>query len=300
MRGVRYIREEPNIRRTTVLPDPIVLGGLALACGVFAWLALRDTGRSLSTGLLEEAKSVTAAITETASTRSAQSDGVIRDCVDCPEMVVLPTGFYTVGATDSDPDARPQEKPRRSAVITRPFAMAKFETTGAQYQAFVIATGRSTAGCAGAASAGQQPQNCLSYDDATAYAAWLSAKTGRRYRLPTADEWEYAATAHGLLSMPAGAEGLLAVDQTAANGFGLHGMRGNLAELVVDCWIIPDGEKAGVIERSEAGACVKRTVKDGSWLDGSREARVTAKRAIRSDARSERVGVRLVREIEGR
>jgi formylglycine-generating enzyme required for sulfatase activity len=296
MRGVKYIREEPNIRRASNMPEPAVVMGLLLACGVFAWLALRGPGGSLTRAVIEEAGAVKAAMLQPVGQINSTPGGIVRDCTSCPEMVVVPTGYYTVGARDDDAEARPQEKPRRGAVISRPFAVGRYETTVREFRAFSAETGHALAACSGGAAQPEQPQTCVSFEDAAAYAQWLSRKTGERYRLPTADEWEYAAGAHGMLApQPAGE--LKAVTETAANGFGLYGMRGNVAEIVSDCWVVAEGEKLGLIERDDAGRCIRRTVKDGSWLDGAREARLTAKRAIKSDLRSERVGFRLVREI---
>jgi formylglycine-generating enzyme required for sulfatase activity len=296
MRGVKYIREEPKIPRPSNRPEPLVVASILLACGVFAWLSLRGTGEGLSHVVIEEAGAVKAAMLQPAGQISNAPGGIVRDCASCPEMVVVPTGFFTVGARDDDAEARPQEKPRRSAAISRPYAVGRYETTVREFKAFSVETGHALAACSGEAGQPEQPQRCVSFEDAAAYAQWVSRKTGERYRLPTADEWEYAAGAHGMLA-PQPASELKAVTETAANGFGLYGMRGNVAEIVSDCWVVAEGEKLGMIERDDAGRCIRRTVKDGSWLDSPREARLTAKRAIKSDLRSERVGFRLVREM---
>src|SRR5258707_6204579 len=54
----------------------------------------------------------------------------------------------------------------------------------------------------GFTQAGTHPVTCASWNDAEAYAGWLSTRTGHRYRLPSASEWEYAARAGGEAVQP--------------------------------------------------------------------------------------------------
>ncbi len=83
------------------------------------------------------------------------------------------------------------------------------------------------------------PANCVSYASAELFCKWLSEKTGKKYRLPTEWEWEYAARAAP--SKPArlddtawywdNADDLThPVAKKAANLFGLYDMMGNVAE----------------------------------------------------------------------
>lgn len=85
------------------------------------------------------------------------------------------------------------EKPVHRVTIA-PFLMSKYEVTFAQYDAFAAATNRDKPHDQGW-SRGNRPMINVSWDDAAAYADWLSAQTGKRYRLPTEAEWEYAARA---------------------------------------------------------------------------------------------------------
>jgi len=125
-----------------------------------------------------------------------------------PEMARLEPGRFIMGSQAGEPD----EQPAHQVVIRRPFALGQFEVTRGEYAAFVQATQRpTTPGCnvyrdgkltttaeadwknPGFMQTDAHPVVCVSWEDATAYAAWLSAQTGRRFRLPSEAEWEYAA-----------------------------------------------------------------------------------------------------------
>ena len=132
-------------------------------------------------------------------------------------MVVIPPGTFRMGANAGE-EGRP-EGPVRHIKIRRPFALGAYEITNAQYARFLASTGRAPSkGCrslkngkvesipeadfrqpgfGAGGGAPDLPVVCVSWKDATAYADWLSAKSGKRYRLPTEAEWEYAARAGG-------------------------------------------------------------------------------------------------------
>lgn len=149
-----------------------------------------------------------------------------KDCSDlyCPEMTVIPAGRYQMGGTLEEQEregvpaqARPYELPQHQVSISKPFAMASYETTLAQFQQFQKETGWEVQGCRswevrdgeynmwyrkdlnpsnpGFSQTEQDPVVCVRREDGQAFAAWLSEKTGQNYRLPTESEWEYAARA---------------------------------------------------------------------------------------------------------
>jgi formylglycine-generating enzyme required for sulfatase activity len=147
--------------------------------------------------------------------RALKSADSFRECDRCPEMVVVPTGSYTMGSPESEKGRNSWEGPTRVVNFNRPFAVGKFEVTVDQFAAFIRdaaykagATcwtfeggsfdGRSGRGWhdPGHPQAGSHAAACLSWRDAKAYTEWLGRKTGSKgYRLLTEAEWEYAARA---------------------------------------------------------------------------------------------------------
>jgi formylglycine-generating enzyme required for sulfatase activity len=146
-----------------------------------------------------------------------------QDCADCQTMVVIPAGRFKMGSTEEE-RAREgvpatfgdHEGPVRDITFAKPFAIATTETTRKHFATFVKETGRpiptqcfdynaeddSWAGTKGKlvnwqkpgfAQTDEHPVVCISWQDATDYAGWLSKKTGQRYRLASEAEWEYAA-----------------------------------------------------------------------------------------------------------
>jgi formylglycine-generating enzyme required for sulfatase activity len=133
-----------------------------------------------------------------ASTQPAPS---LRDCDDCPEMVVIPAGDFSMGSPETEAGRMDREGPQRRVRISR-FAAGKFEVTRGQWAAFASATKRNTNdGCFWTGRSGSRPDPigswrdvgfpqgdnhpvvCVTWDDARDYARWLSQRTGQKYRL---------------------------------------------------------------------------------------------------------------------
>ncbi|MCA9125419.1 MAG: SUMF1/EgtB/PvdO family nonheme iron enzyme, partial [Planctomycetales bacterium] len=136
------------------------------------------------------------------------------DCVDCPEMVVIPAGQFLMGSLDTEWTVVEDrhEGPRQPVRIARDFAVGRFEVTVGQFRRFVEETGHATGfECIGVinpdasskvwdaipgrdfrtpgfAQSDDHPVVCVNWEDANAYAAWLSRKTDAHYRLPTEAE----------------------------------------------------------------------------------------------------------------
>jgi formylglycine-generating enzyme required for sulfatase activity len=116
----------------------------------------------------------------------------LRDGSPGPEMVSISHGEFRMGNIQGSGDA--DERPVHSVRIPRPFAMGRYEVTFDEYDVFARATGREQPADKGWGR-GRRPVINISWEGARAYAQWLSEQTGKRYRLPTEAEWEYAARA---------------------------------------------------------------------------------------------------------
>ncbi|MGH8613861.1 MAG: SUMF1/EgtB/PvdO family nonheme iron enzyme [Gammaproteobacteria bacterium] len=108
------------------------------------------------------------------------------------EMVVIPSGEFHMGDIQGTGDA--DERPVRLVRIPRPFALGRYEVTFVEYDVFARATNRPIPKDQ-SWGRGRLPVINVSWEDAVAYAKWLSEETGRNFRLPTEAEWEYAARA---------------------------------------------------------------------------------------------------------
>jgi formylglycine-generating enzyme required for sulfatase activity len=137
-----------------------------------------------------------------------------RECENCPEMVVVPAGSFTMGAPTSEKGGYTSvfanyndEVPQHLVTIGRQFAVGKLHITVDQFAAFVQETNWTSTKCykwrsknmdgswrdPGFAQEGSHPVVCVSWDDANAYANWLVKKTGKAYRLLSESEFEFAA-----------------------------------------------------------------------------------------------------------
>ncbi len=269
---------------------------------------------------------------------------VFRDCPTCPLMIVLPPGDFVQGVPANTPGTEPFEVPEHDVFIDYPFAASQHEVTVGEFAEFVEATRRPVEGCwkyDGAwtfdsdlswesAVEGQtalHAVSCVSWDDAAAYAQWLSQRTGQQYRLPSAAEWEFAARGSSTAVRPwssdtaACTNGNVA-DQTAAriypgwtihectdtyvqtapvgsfaaNAFGLHDTLGNVFEWVGDCWHDDYvGAPADGSTRVD-GDCSQHELRGGSWFTAPAFVRVSYRNRFAADYRSTSVGFRIVRK----
>ena len=240
---------------------------------------------------------------------------VIRDCETCPELVVIPAGTFRMGDLSGGGDV--DERPVRTVRIPQPFAIARHETTFAQWDACAAAGAcRQGVGDIGFGR-GDRPVMLVTWEDARAYAEWLSETTGGRYRLPSEAEWEYAARAGSETRFPWGddvGEGNANCDECGsewddertapvgslpANAFGVHDMVGNVYEWVEDCG--RDGYENAPTDGSAVApdaSCRLRVMRGGSWLSlprASRPANRVRNPVVFSDIH---VGFRVAREVD--
>ena len=257
---------------------------------------------------------------------------VFTDCNYCPEMVVVPAGEFVQGS-DKVESGHLDEKPQRTVKFERPFAVSKYETTFAQWDA-CVADGKCPKADDAGFGRGKFPAVNISWPEARAYADWLAAKTGKPYRLISESEYEYAARAgsktawfwggndakakaceyanlHDEVGKEAhpnyvwshvlcsdGAAENAEVGKYKPNAFGLHDMLGNVREWVADCHILgyASAPTDGTVRKHE-GACEKRVVRGGAWLDGPSTARSAYRYSEVENMRNYQTGFRLARDL---
>ena len=228
-----------------------------------------------------------------------------QDCDFCPQMVVVPTGGFTMGGES--------EEPRHRVTVPRRFAIGKYEITFAEWDACVRA-----GGCDGHRAGdrnwgrGRRPAIYVSWRDARSYVRWLQRFLGQPYRMLSEAEWEYAARAG---TRTAYAWGVAAgrnranckgcgsrwdgrktakVGTFAPNAFGLHDMHGNAREWVADCWRGSyRGAPADGGAWTEGADCRKRVVRGGSWSDIPWDIRSARRMAGKYKARNSKTGFRV-------
>lgn len=133
-------------------------------------------------------------------THSAQKDTLRKTItpavptIPLPTMVAIGGGSFLMGSLTSTPNSDQDEYPQHT-VSVKSFFLAETEVTVGQYRAFCAATGRMMPAAPAWGWIDTHPVVNVSWDDANEYCQWLSGKTKKSYRLPTEEEWEFAA--HG-------------------------------------------------------------------------------------------------------
>ncbi len=280
-----------------------------------------------------------------------------RDCPSCPEMMAIPPGAFTMGVAAGEEERegvdsmlRGRSAPQVRVTIGYGFAMGRYEVTRGEFQAFVQATGRRMGELCyapgptgrwdriqgrswqnpGFAQTDRHPVLCVTFGDATDYAAWLSRTTGKRYRLPSEAEWEYAARAgttqarpwsdsrdacrHANVADLAYAGNLpnagdlnryfqcndrhaqtAPVGQFQANAFGLHDMLGNVSEWMLDCFAPSHAGVPADGSPRTGGDCRQRVLRGGNWNAFPAYVRLGYRNSDPVDDRAVLVGFRVVR-----
>ena len=249
-----------------------------------------------------------------------------KDCDVCPVMVSVPSGNATLGAGESETDARPNEKPARPVTFGSMFAIGVTEVTFDQWNACVSAGACTKRPSDNGWGGGNRPVINVSWDDAQKYTSWLSSKSGFTYSLPSEAQWEYAARGGDTNALPAGnAAALCAVangagqesglawannacndpasDRTlptgmlSANKFGLRDMIGNVAEWTLDCNTLNlrDAPTDGAPDMR--GSCNQRVARGGSWFSGPADLRYAARLMQRRGDSNDFTGFRVVRKV---
>lgn len=282
-----------------------------------------------------------------------------RDADTGPVMVVIPTGTFTAGSTPEEQERwqvpenrRDFELPQRRVSIATPIAIGKTEVTVDEFDTFVQETSYQPRGGArwwnpdnntamvfdqdlnylnpGFAQTPDSPVVAITRQDAVAYADWLSAITGATYRLPTEDEWEWAArggtqdtffwgnqlddvvwyansfdiTSKRVNGFPwdntpvdDGFAWTAPVASFQPNGFGLYDVTANAREFCADTWVrdLSDAAADGGVH---VGAAPFPVVRGGAWNYQPQNLRINYRSAyFSSEVATNMFGFRLVREL---
>ena len=238
----------------------------------------------------------------------------VRDCAECPLMVRIPAGTFTMGAPESEPWSYDNERPQHMVSIPA-FRAGAHEVTFAEWDACVAA-----GGCGGFSPDDEgwdrdnRPVVNVSWDDAQSYVDWLSQRTGQHYRLLTESEWEYAGRAGTTTPFHTGATitsqqanfadeygpyraQTVPVGSFAPNGFGLYDMYGNVWEWVEDCWNAGYAEAPSDGSAWLSGDCSSRVLRGGSWADSTSGLRAALRVSNSTGGRNTNVGFRVARTL---
>jgi formylglycine-generating enzyme required for sulfatase activity len=222
------------------------------------------------------------------------SQSTFRDCPDCPEMVVIPPGRFMMGSPPSELGRSGDEGPVHTVTIGYSFAVGKYPVTRGEWRQFVKATSHSMAKCAlggnwenpGFTQDDSHPVVCITWEDATAYTAWLSQKTRHHYRLLSEAEYEYVNRAGSTSRyfwgnsesdlcryQNGGATSICKYEYTDTspvghflpNGFGLYDTAGNVRAWTQDCYHKTYDGAPMDGSAWESGDCQDRVVRGSSW-----------------------------------
>ena len=209
-----------------------------------------------------------------------------------PEMISLPGGEFAMGQEDGRDEERPVHRVRIAA-----FDFGQTQVANAQYDVFCLQTGRTPPKFRRQAGFEHpdHPVTGVTWFDSVAYCGWLSALTGRRFRLPTEAEWEWAARGglDGRL-FPWGDEPAVSranygsrwrsgpepVGASEPNGYGLFDMCENVHEWCSD-WYDPAYYAVSPVENpqgQESGT--RRASRGGAWRHHIKIARCAARSSI--------------------
>lgn len=241
--------------------------------------------------------------------------GRFYDCANCPWMRVVPAGEGVFGSPREEEGRGDDEPFARPLRINRPFALSVFELTLSEWAACEL-----DGYCRKRPNWSKDnpnpliPATHLSYRDAQAYVRWLSDRSGRNYRLPSEEEWEYAARAGAAGPFAFGDEispSLANYDHSAryrgspvmpyrgypeavtgypANSLGLAQMVGNVWEWTSAC--------AAGASASADQPCRSRVLRGGSFESAPAELRLANRFPISDDKVRADVGLRVARDLE--
>ncbi|HEX7565123.1 MAG TPA: SUMF1/EgtB/PvdO family nonheme iron enzyme [Bradyrhizobium sp.] len=233
----------------------------------------------------------------------------IRDCPQCPELVLIPSGSFNMGSTD----VFSFEGPVHRVSIGKSFYIGRYEVTFDEWDACVNDRGCTYRPDDAGAGRGLRPVTDVDWNDTKTYVSWLSQKTGNTYRLPTEAEWEYAARAATDSAYPWGRSAdkdrancsgctnelhsnTIEVGSFKPNAFGVYDMAGNAAEWVEDCWSESYRGAPADGSASVKPGCRERVLRGGSYNNDPKYLRSAARFKYDFNVRYPSNGFRIVRE----
>jgi formylglycine-generating enzyme required for sulfatase activity len=259
-----------------------------------------------------------------------------------PEMVVVPVGNFTMGSLKNEPERKDNESPFRQVTIASPFAVGRHAVTRGQFAAFVKDTDHkidkgarvykgtewhddhnASWRCPRFTQDDGHPVVCINWDDANAYASWLTEVTGKIYRLLTEAEREYVTRAGtttpfwwGSSIFPRQAnyncnygygvgskkgkwkKATVSSGNFTANPWGLYNVHGNVWEWCEDDWHDTyDGAPTDLSAwlQNEVQGC--RVLRGGSWISTPDELRAAFRFWFSAEFRYFNVGFRIGRTL---
>lgn len=250
---------------------------------------------------------VVAAETTASTTPAQQSEGeVFKDCADCPELVVVSAGNFT----------KVDEASSTATNIDHDFAIGRNGITFDDWDRCVDEGACKAIADDSGWGRGSRPLIFVSFDDVTTqYLPWLSRLSGKEYRLPTEDEWQYAAlggsgaaetksqigdasqdcfnaTGPAAGNCPDTYNGTAPVGSFTPNALGLYDMKGNVWEWSADCW-----RPFSYAPNASSNNCDKRVVLGGAWSTGRSEVNGQAAAWEKSSRKTNSIGFRVVRSL---
>ncbi len=243
-------------------------------------------------------------------------------------MVIVPAGRFLMGSPEYEPGRSSDEGPQHWVRIPKAFAVGKYAVTFAEWDAYVADAGwlgaaRPKAGDGGWGRA-VRPVVDVSWDDAQAFANWLSEKTQKPYRLLSEAEFEWAARAGtvtpfwwGSTIAPdqanydgraepyvgGGSKGefrqmTVPVNAFEPNPWGLYQVHGNAATWTQDCWKDSYADTPTDGSGEAAGECARRIFRGGSWSSLPKHLRAAQRGWSFPDSRRYEIGFRVARTID--
>lgn len=223
-------------------------------------------------------------------------------------LKTIPTGSFVMG-NHYIREETPEQKPTRK-VLVKAFKLMTHEVTFEQYDRFTALLGKELVDDNGWGR-GYRPVINVSWNEAVGFASWLSAITGKKYRLPNEAEWEYACRSNTPLNVHCGRHDVNSLGWNGYNSkgkthrigyklpntMGLYDMSGNVSEWVQDCWNVNHRYAPKTAIARNDGDCAKRVVKGGSWKNGEYFLKAATRAWSSINQKYNYVGFRLVEEI---